>query len=208
MENRKTDISNLDFFSIKNSLISFLQTQSEFNGYSFEGSAMNVLIDLLSYNTYYNGFYNNFVMNETFLDSAVKRSSVVSLAKQLGYTPQSSKNSTAKVIIKQYVGDYMEEKKIIKRNTRISSQDSTGNTVYFVTDSDYSLEPYELNDEGTIAKYAAMDVTLVQGVYNSYSSIISTPLQKIILPFNNIDITTIKAYVLENVSDTTGVTTE
>ena len=208
MENRKIDISNLDFFSIKNSLISFLQTQSEFSGYSFEGSAMNVLIDLLSYNTYYNGFYNNFVMNETFLDSAVKRSSVVSLAKQLGYTPQSSKNSTAKVIIKQDADQYQEVKKIIRRNTRISSQNSVGNTVYFVTDSDYSLEPYELDDEGAIAKYAAIDVTLVQGVYNSYSSIISIPLQKIILPFNNIDITTIKAYVLESVSDTTGVTTE
>ena len=208
MENRKIDISNLDFFSIKNSLISFLQTQSEFSGYSFEGSAMNVLIDLLSYNTYYNGFYNNFVMNETFLDSAVKRSSVVSLAKQLGYTPQSSKNSTAKVIIKQDADQYQEVKKIIRRNTRISSQNSTGNTVYFVTDSDYTLEPYELNDDGSINKYAAIDVTLVQGVYNSYSSIISIPLQKIILPFNNIDITTIKAYVLESVSDTTGVTTE
>lgn len=208
MENRKIDISNLDFFSIKNSLISFLQTQSEFSGYSFEGSAMNVLIDLLSYNTYYNGFYNNFVMNETFLDSAVKRSSVVSLAKQLGYTPQSSKNSTAKVIIKQDADQYQEVKKIIRRNTRISSQNSVGNTVYFVTDSDYTLEPYELNDDSSINKYAAIDVTLVQGVYNSYSSIISIPLQKIILPFNNIDITTIKAYVLESVSDASGVTTE
>jgi len=208
MEDNKVNISNLDFFSIKNSLINFLQTQDEFRGYSFEGSAMNILIDLLSYNTYYNGFYNNFVLNETFLDSAIKRSSVVSLAKQLGYTPQSSKPAKAKVIIKQDAENYSETNNVILRNTRITSQDANGNTIYFVTDANYTLEPYELNDDDTIKTYAAKDVTVVQGLYNTFSSIISDPLQKIIIPFNNIDISTIRAFVLDSVTDTSGITIE
>jgi hypothetical protein len=73
MEQKRGDISNLDFVSIKSNLIDFLNKQSEFSGYSFEGSAFNVLMDVLAYNTYYNAFYNNMVVNETFIDSASKR---------------------------------------------------------------------------------------------------------------------------------------
>ena len=93
------DISSIDFTSIKQNLLNFLKNQSKFSGYNFEGSALNILVDLLAYNTYYQSFYNNMVFNEMFLDSAIKRSSVVSIAKMLGYTPKSAKSSTAVVEI-------------------------------------------------------------------------------------------------------------
>lgn len=88
-------IAELDFDTIKSNLKSFLQSQNEFTDFDFEGSSLSVLIDLLAYNTHYNAYLANMVVNEMFLDSAVKRSSAVSLAKQLGYTPRSIRSARA-----------------------------------------------------------------------------------------------------------------
>lgn len=58
---------------------------------------MNVLLDVLSYNTYYTAFNANMVVNELFLDSATIRDNVVALAKQLGYKPKSKTAPEAKI---------------------------------------------------------------------------------------------------------------
>jgi hypothetical protein len=92
-------VDNLDFDAIKSNLKTFLKTQDRFKDYDFEGSGMNILLDILAYNTHYQAFYANMVANESFIDSAVKRQSVVSIAKHLGYTPRSYRAATAKVDI-------------------------------------------------------------------------------------------------------------
>jgi len=95
--NSNIQITNLDFDSIKSNFINYLQGQSTFQDYNFEGSGLNVLLDVLAYNTQYNAYYLNQVANEMFLDSAVQRSSVVSQAKVLGYVPKSAIAPTATV---------------------------------------------------------------------------------------------------------------
>jgi len=97
--NAKLSVSDLDFDSIKTNLKAYLSTQEQFKDINFEGSGINILMDLLAYNTHYQGFYTNMVANEMFLDSAVRRDSVVSLAKHLGYTPRSRTAPTATVDI-------------------------------------------------------------------------------------------------------------
>lgn len=93
--NSKIVLTNLDFDSLKQSLIQFLQGQSQFSGYNFQGAGLNVLMDLLAYNSHLMAFYLNMVANESFLDTAVLRQSVVSHAKGLGYTPRSATASQA-----------------------------------------------------------------------------------------------------------------
>ena len=93
----KLEISELDFDGIKASLKTFLQQQDEFTDYDFEGSGMSALLDVLAYNTHYLGYNANMLANEMFLDSADLRSSVVSKAKQVGYTPTSSTAATATI---------------------------------------------------------------------------------------------------------------
>jgi hypothetical protein len=88
--NTNIKITELDFNNIKSNFITYLQSQDTFKDYNFQGSAMSVLLDVLAYNTQYNAFYLNMVANELFLDSALQRSSVVSQAKLLDYTPKSS----------------------------------------------------------------------------------------------------------------------
>ena len=97
MANPKTPITELDFDSIKNQLKTYLQTQTQFKDYNFEGSNMSALLDVLSFNTFQNNFYTNMTMNEMFLDSAVLKNSIVSHAKELNYIPRSRKSAKATV---------------------------------------------------------------------------------------------------------------
>ena len=83
-ERKSLSVNQLDFDTIKQNMINFLKNQEEFKDYDFEGSGLSVIIDLLSYYTHYQGVYNNFTASELFLDTAQKRSSVVSHAKSLG----------------------------------------------------------------------------------------------------------------------------
>jgi len=84
-----TQLNNLDFADIKLALRDYMRAQTDFTDYDFEGSAISQILDVLAYNTYYTAFNTNMVVNELFLDSATLRDNVVSLAKQLGYTPKS-----------------------------------------------------------------------------------------------------------------------
>jgi len=99
MANIRIPTTDLDFDQIKKNLITFMSSQTELKDYNFEGSAMNVLMDILAYNTHYNALYKNLAVNEMFIDSASKRSSIVSRAKEIGYIPSSVKASTAYIKI-------------------------------------------------------------------------------------------------------------
>jgi len=95
MADNRLQVAELDFDTIKTNLKSYLKQQSEFQDYDFEGSGLDVLINLLAYNTHYNAYYLNMVANEAFLDTALLRDSVVSHAKTLGYVPYSKSASKA-----------------------------------------------------------------------------------------------------------------
>ena len=90
---RRINISDLDFDDIKENLKVFLKGQTEFKDYDFEGSGMNILLDTLAYNTHYLSFNANMLANEMFLDSASLRSSITSHAKTLGYEVTSARAS-------------------------------------------------------------------------------------------------------------------
>ena len=93
----QTPLTELDFFELKEQFIGFLKTQEQYRDYNFDGSNLNVLLDVLSYNTHYNQFYNNMVMSEMFLDTAQLKNSVVSHAKELNYLPASPKSAMGKL---------------------------------------------------------------------------------------------------------------
>ena len=95
--NNALQLTSIDFDGIKNDLKAFLSNQTELGDYNYESSTMQIMLNLLAYNTYKNSFYLNMVGNEMFLDSAQIRNNVVSRAKMLGYTPRSAQGPTATV---------------------------------------------------------------------------------------------------------------
>jgi|TARA_B110000971_G_C20037932_1_gene515575 hypothetical protein len=95
----KLNISELDFETIKAQFKDYLQGQTQFKDYNFDGSNMSVFLDVLAYNTYQNNFYANMAVNEMFLDSAVLKNSVMSHAKELNYLPRSRRSPRALVTV-------------------------------------------------------------------------------------------------------------
>jgi hypothetical protein len=84
-------VTELDFDAIKASLIDYFKTQdSPFKDWDYNGSGLNLLIDVLAHNTHYNAILAHMAVNESFIDSAQLRQNVVSAAKLIGYTPRSA----------------------------------------------------------------------------------------------------------------------
>ena len=92
-----TQFTNLDFDQIKTSIKDYLRANSTFTDFDFEGSNFSTLIDTLAYNTYITAFNSNMIVNESFIDSATLRENVVSLARNIGYTPRSK--TAAKAVV-------------------------------------------------------------------------------------------------------------
>ena len=90
-------VSELDFETIRGNIAAYIANNSSFTDYNYEGSGLSIIMDILAYNTHYNAVYLNMAMNENFIDTAQLRSSVVSIARNLGYTPKSKKSSKTKV---------------------------------------------------------------------------------------------------------------
>lgn len=141
-------VTNLDFFATKESLKTFLKNQDRFKDYDYEGSNMNVLLDVLSYNTFYNNYYYNMAISEMFLDSASQRNSVVSHAKELNYMPRSRRSSALKCNISFSVpASYQSNFLSIPAGTAFSGR--CGNKTYVF-----------LNDIAYIASRSASNSTL------------------------------------------------
>ena len=95
-------VAELDFDTIKINLKTFLASKPEFTDYDFEGSGLSVLIDLLAYNTHYNAVIGNMLVEEMYLDTAVKPASIALIAKRLGYTPMSARAPSATISIEVF----------------------------------------------------------------------------------------------------------
>ena len=195
MASNKLTVSDLDFDNVKSNLKTFLQSQSEFQDYDFEGSGFAVLLDLLAYNTHYLGFNANMVANEMYLDSADIRKNVVSLAKMLGYTPSSAKSPTALVDIT--LNNATGASVTMDKGTAFSA--TIDNTDYsFVTNEDITMSPAD-------GVYKFSDVTLYEGTLVNFKYTVdsSDVDQRFIIPNLNADTTTLKVVVQTSISDTT-----
>ena len=91
------NFTSLDFDQIKETLKQYLQSNSNFTDYDFEGSNLSTILDVLAYNTYITSYNANMISNEVFIDSATLRENVVALARNIGYVPRSRKASVASV---------------------------------------------------------------------------------------------------------------
>jgi hypothetical protein len=191
-------VTELDFDSIKTNLKDFLRQQSEFQDYDFEGSGLSVLLDVLAYNTHYNAYYLNMIANESFLDSALLRNSVVSHAKKLGYVPRSTRSARAIVNIIVETGNNTPGTLTIPRGFVFVSNEIDGRTYKFT-----SLEDYTTSKTGTT--FVFNNVAIYEGQLNSYSythSDLSNPKQLFDLPDPTVDTTTLRVTVRPTVSNT------
>jgi len=157
-KNIRTDA--LDFDEIKENIKTFLRGQSKFTDYDFEGSALSILIDVLAYNTHYNSLYTNLAVNEMFLDSANKYSSVVSLAKTLGYNAKSITSARAKINVTITTSTFNTNTIVLPAGTIFRGK--VGDVEYdFIVESDVSSQGFSPDNISGV--YRFYDVNLVEG---------------------------------------------
>jgi len=181
----KLEVSELDFDTIKTNLKNFLSDQNEFADYDFDASGLSVLLDLLAYNTHYNAFYLNMIANEMFLDTASIRSSVVSRAKHLGYTPVSQKGAKAYVDITITPAN-TPATIVIEKDTQFTAT-VNGISYTFCTANSATVN---VNANGI---YTSANVELTQGVplTHKYTANTNDPDQRYLLPNANTDTSTL-----------------
>ena len=191
-------VTELDFDSIKTNLRSFLQQQDAFSDYDFEGSGLSVLLDLLAYNTHYNAYYLNMVANESFIDTAILRDSVVSLAKSLGYTPFSIKAPTATINFTANSSSSTTGTLTVPRGFGFISEQIDNKTYNFVVLEDTLVT--KSNDQYIFTNLPISEGQLVS--YNFTHNASNNPKQIFTLPDSNIDTGTIRVSVVPNISNT------
>jgi hypothetical protein len=198
MANARLQISDLDFDQIKQNLKSYLQQQNTFQDYDFEGSGLSILLDILAYNTHYNSYYLNMIANESFLDTAILRDSVVSHAKTLGYTPYSTTAAMATINVTVESGNTTPSIITLARGFSFSS-DLIEQTSYNFT----LLDDAVATKSGTAFFFENLQI--YEGSLNTYEFTYnqnSNPKSTFILPSSNIDTSTIKVTVSPTAGNT------
>ena len=195
---KKLQVTELDFDDIKANLKTYMKNQTEFSDYNFEGSALSTLIDLLAYNTHYLGMNANMALNEAYLDTATIRSSVVSHAKTLGYTPSSARAPVAYLNV------------TINNSSLLSATVAKGTK--FTTTVDGDQYAFVVNDAVTtipvngVLRFSNLPVyegTLVTAKYTVDSSNIE---KQYLLTDNRADTTTLRVSVQNSAADLTTTT--
>jgi len=199
-------LTELEFEQIKTNLKTFLSDQSQYSDYDFEASGLSVLIDLLAYNTQYNAFLAHMVANEAFLDSAVKRNSVASIAKTMGYTARSARASAAVVnlTITNIPTSYTNGSFTLTKEKAFTSS-SGGRTFKFYPDKDYTVT--KTNVSGVDGFYFT-NVRMVEGIRVDNSEIVdvNTLSGPVLMANPAVDTTTLTVSVQESIADTSSTT--
>ena len=191
----KLVVSDFDFDAIKLNLKSFLQGQKQFQDYDFEGSSLNILLDILSYNTHYLAYLANMATNELYLDSADIRNNIVSLAKMIGYTPSSPRAPMASI-------------DVTLNNATGTSVTMNKGTVFTTSVNDVSYQ-YVTNSDITITPSAGIykfnGVSIYEGtlVTFKYTADTTDVDQRFIIPSARADTSTLLVKVQNSSSDTT-----
>ena len=182
-----TQFANLDFNEIKAQIRDYLRSNSNFSDFDFDGSNFSILIDTLAYNTYINAFNANLVANETFLDSAVIRENVVSLARNIGYVPRSK--TAARAIISFDVESANSAPRLYLKPGLVCVGEANDTTFRFST-----LETYTSSLNNGVSSFTNIEV--LQGtLLEKQFQINNSQDQRYILSNSDIDASTIKVYV-------------
>ena len=186
---KQFNIAELDFDKIKDEIKSYYKrTDGPFKDFDFDGSGLNVLLDILAHNTHYNAVLAHLAANESFIASAQLRKNVVARAKTLGYTPKSA--SASSVILK--MTGLAASITSLPEGTAFTSSDTLNNETYnFVT-----FENVEVG-EGT-------EFTVFQGAIKTKEYLFddTVPNLKFEIPDTNIDKSKLVITVGDSVSST------
>ena len=191
--------TDLDFDTIKTRLKDYFKRQSEFNDYDFEGSGLSNILDVLAYNTHFNGLTSNFALNESFLNTAQLRSSIISHAEALGYVPRSYASALAKLTLTITIANEDRPTAIeLPRNTKFTT--SLNDVSYtFRTREKYIAAPNSAGVYTFKTSEGSTDIPVYEGIEKTKTFFVgeTSDSQIYVIPDLTIDTTTIRVQVFD-----------
>ena len=201
MANTSISLVDLDFLTLKNGMKAYLRDQPQFKDYDFEGSNINVLLDLLSYNTFKNAFYLNMVLSESFLDSAQLRNSVLSHAKELNYLPNSARSAKATVSVQFTIEDSQGGPYTIQKGSPFTT---------LVKNEAYTFTLPETLTVSSANSTFSFETDIYEGIYikDTYTFVDNVENQRFKITNRNVDTTSITVVVYEDNTETGDIYTQ
>lgn len=195
----KAFLKNTEFKEIRDSLRDFLRDPDinpEFTDMDFEGSNINVIINLLSYVAHHHAIYSNLVLNEAFLRTAHTRASVVSRTKDLNYVPRSYTAATMLVDLTLTDIEDSPSSYTLTRGTKFKAN-VDGEDIPFVLTEDVTA-PFEDGE------YHFEDLRLRQGKMRSFRYVVDEENQRDLfeIPDEKADVSLLRVRVRENSEST------
>ena len=184
-------IAELDYDQILANLVEFMKADPTFSDYDFSGSGLRLLSRVLAYVTFYNSYYLSAAVNESFLDTAQLRSSVVSHAKMLGYQSHGVQSATYEANVTVILSDTSAATITLPKNTQFVLQSNSSAVFYNLDDT------YLSQNTTTANNYEGTGITLIEGRPAQYRFTVDTldPTQRFIIPNANIDFSHISVTV-------------
>ena len=197
------NFANLDFDQVKTTLKEYLQSNSNFTDYNFEGSNLSTVLDVLAYNTYITSYNANMVANEVFIDSATLRENVVSLARNIGYLPRSRTAARATVTFFVDCSNITPAPSNLTLNkgpvAATSSAFGNSSLVFSI------CEDITVPVKDGIARFNNISIYEGTLLNAEFTNSAANPNQRFILPNTGIDTSLIKIKVKNNSFSTAGV---
>ena len=195
-------ITELDYDQILNNLITFMKADPTFSDYDFSGSGLRLLARVLAYVTFYNNYYVTAAVNESFLDTAQLRSSIVSHAKMLGYRAHGTQSAVISTNVTAVMSTTSATSVTLPKNTKFELANDT--SYVFYTTQDTAL----LQNTTSANNYEASAVELVEGRPATYQFTVDVndPTQRFVLPNANADFSHINVVVQESAAANTRTT--
>ena len=187
-----SQFTNLDFNTLRAQIKDYLRSNSNFSDFDFEGSNFSILIDTLAYNSYITSYNTNMAVNESFIDSATLRENVVSLARNIGYVPRSTKSAVATINFTVNAPNGANAVKLNKGLVALGSVQG-GNYIFSIPD-DITVTP----DSRGIASFS--NISIYEGSYLTKTFKVNTSKtnDRYILSNANIDTSSIRVEVEES----------
>ena len=188
--------TNLDFNDLRSQIKEYLRANSNFTDFDFEGSNFSVLIDTLAYNSYITAYNTSMAVNESFIDSATLRENVVSLARNIGYVPRSTKSATADITFTVNLSGLDARSVKLKKGVVALGGAENSNYIFSIPD-DITVTP----DVNGIAAFSGIKIHEGNLLKKTFVVDDSQPDAKYILPNRNIDTSTIRVSVTNTATE-------
>ncbi len=204
------NLTEVDFEQIRENLISYLKSTNKYTDYDFDGSNLNVILSLISYQAQMNSYNVNMVANESFLSTSSIRKNTVSNARMIGYTPISTTSAISYLDFEVELNEAGNLDEIYPGGLPQYLEIQPGN--YFVASSQRTQFKFNvidsqaasLNEEG-VASFG--NVPVYEGDYLNIKFIKdgTNYNQRFVIPNAGIDTTTLRITVQEDPNISTAV---